>query len=159
MEYYSLPANKSFLISQKAFIVKDGKVLLLKCCDHGKYVLPGGLLELDEDFNSGLIREVKEESGLQIKVGNICAVWDFSLDGFIFKDGSKKDARIINIGYICESVLKDEEPITLSDEHIGYLWANLDVLDNINFCNTLTSAAMKQFLQYKNFSTLPQFHS
>lgn len=37
----------------------------------GKYCCPGGMVEPNEDYISALIREVKEETGLQLKFQNI----------------------------------------------------------------------------------------
>jgi ADP-ribose pyrophosphatase YjhB (NUDIX family) len=37
----------------------------------GKYCCPGGMVEPNEDYISALIREVKEETGLQLKFPNI----------------------------------------------------------------------------------------
>lgn len=51
-----------------AFIVHDGKVLLRK---HDKYNLwlgVGGHVELDEDPNQAVLREAREEVGLEIEI-------------------------------------------------------------------------------------------
>ena len=51
-----------------AFIVHDGKVLLRR---HDKYKIwlsVGGHIELDEDPNQAVIREVREEVGLEVKL-------------------------------------------------------------------------------------------
>lgn len=45
---------------------EDGKVLMGKRRDSGKLTTPGGHLEIGEDPYSGVIREVKEETGLQV---------------------------------------------------------------------------------------------
>lgn len=50
---------------------KDGKVLLLKRAHEpfkGQWVLPGGYVEHDEDPKTTIIRETKEETGLDIAV-------------------------------------------------------------------------------------------
>jgi len=52
-------------------IVNDGKILLIKRStdpDKGKYALPGGYLDYNETLEEGAIREVKEETGLNIKI-------------------------------------------------------------------------------------------
>jgi len=58
----------NFALAVKAFIIKDGKALLLKRRlndEHkpGTWDIPGGRLEAGEDPISGLRREVKEEAG------------------------------------------------------------------------------------------------
>jgi 8-oxo-dGTP diphosphatase len=57
------------------FIFKDHKLLIAQRLPgtHGalKWELPGGKVENDEDPRDCLVREVKEELGIQIEVGNI----------------------------------------------------------------------------------------
>jgi 8-oxo-dGTP pyrophosphatase MutT (NUDIX family) len=53
------------------FIVRDGKVLLHLHKKLGKWLQPGGHIELDEDPNQAAMREVKEETGFDIElIGN-----------------------------------------------------------------------------------------
>ena len=49
-------------------VVKDDKILFQKRADNGKWGLPGGLLELDETYEEAAIRELKEETGLDVKL-------------------------------------------------------------------------------------------
>jgi 8-oxo-dGTP diphosphatase len=51
-----------------AIIIRDGKLLLIHRQKPGKdfYVLPGGGVNLDESFEQACIREVKEETGLDV---------------------------------------------------------------------------------------------
>src|SRR6478672_5124319 len=46
-------------------VVHQDKILLSK--QFGRYDLPGGGLELGEKLDSGVIREVKEETGINVK--------------------------------------------------------------------------------------------
>jgi 8-oxo-dGTP diphosphatase len=58
-------------------IEKDGQVLLGKRAGgfgKGKWGLPQGYIEFDEDFLSAAIREVKEETGLEIEIQSIINV-------------------------------------------------------------------------------------
>lgn len=48
------------------FIVHEGKVLLHLHKKLGKWLQPGGHVELDEDPNQAAIREAKEETGLVV---------------------------------------------------------------------------------------------
>ena len=51
-----------------AIIIRDGKVLLFHRQKPGRdyYILPGGGVELEESFEEACIREVKEETGLDV---------------------------------------------------------------------------------------------
>jgi len=51
-----------------AIIIRDGKLLLIHRHRPGRdyYTLPGGGVELEESFEDACIREVKEETGLDV---------------------------------------------------------------------------------------------
>jgi len=61
-----------------AVIIEHEKVLLGKrACDvfkGGKWSLPGGFIEFDEDFLSAAHREIKEETGLSVEIKSILSV-------------------------------------------------------------------------------------
>ncbi|MDP2703761.1 MAG: NUDIX domain-containing protein [bacterium] len=52
----------------EAFVVNNGRVLIRKHDKYGIWLAPGGHIELNEDPNQAVIREVKEEVGLDIKL-------------------------------------------------------------------------------------------
>lgn len=54
-----------------AIIVRDGAVLLMKVKKTGRWFFPGGGLESNEDQSAGLQREVFEETGFTIRVGDV----------------------------------------------------------------------------------------
>ncbi len=51
-----------------AIILRNGKILLMRRRKPGRdyYILPGGGVKLDEPFTDACIREVKEETGLDV---------------------------------------------------------------------------------------------
>ena len=58
-------------------IEKDGQVLLGRRSGSygaGKWCLPMGFIEFDEDFLTAAIREVKEETGLDVEIRSILSV-------------------------------------------------------------------------------------
>jgi 8-oxo-dGTP diphosphatase len=61
-----------------AVIMEHEKVLLGKrardVCRGGKWSLPGGFIEFDEDFLSAAHREIMEETGLSIEIRSILSV-------------------------------------------------------------------------------------
>ncbi|OGY28094.1 MAG: hypothetical protein A2802_00385 [Candidatus Woykebacteria bacterium RIFCSPHIGHO2_01_FULL_43_29] len=64
------PKRVYFLVGQKALLTRNNKLLLIKrsdkCSNPGTWSLPGGALEKDETPESGIKREIKEETGLSI---------------------------------------------------------------------------------------------
>jgi 8-oxo-dGTP diphosphatase len=60
------PARHS--VSVAAAIIDDrGRFLVIRRADNGRWEPPGGVLELDESVEAGLIREVAEETGLTVE--------------------------------------------------------------------------------------------
>jgi 8-oxo-dGTP diphosphatase len=61
-------------------VVLDGRRVLLvrrgKPPAHGKWSLPGGLVELGETTRDAVRREIEEECGLRIRVGEVAGVLD-----------------------------------------------------------------------------------
>ncbi|GAA0338002.1 NUDIX domain-containing protein [Bacillus carboniphilus] len=57
-------------------IIEDnkGNILLVKT-HHGGWVFPGGQVEVGENLIDGLMREVKEESGIDIEVSRLIGVY------------------------------------------------------------------------------------
>lgn len=61
-----------------ALIVKNNKVLLARRADppfKNKWDLPGGFLEENESPETGLLREIKEELGVKIKIGKLVGIF------------------------------------------------------------------------------------
>jgi ADP-ribose pyrophosphatase YjhB (NUDIX family) len=58
-----------------ACVLQDGEVLLQRRSDDGKWGLPGGAMELGESAEEAALREVAEETGLQIRVDALLGVY------------------------------------------------------------------------------------
>lgn len=55
-------------VSVAAAIVDDaGRSLVIQRADNSRWEPPGGVLEVEESIPGGLIREVREETGLQVE--------------------------------------------------------------------------------------------
>ena len=108
-----------FFVGQKAIIEHDGNVLVLNVPIEG-LDFPGGKIQIGEvDFPESLKREVREETSLEIKVGEPFATWSYELPASHPNAGQ----RVFLIGYKA-SFLSGE--VNLSDEHDSYRWVNKD---------------------------------
>jgi 8-oxo-dGTP diphosphatase len=72
------------IVGVGAIIVHEGKILLEKrknAPGKGKWSVPGGLVELGESIEQAVIREVREETGLEVEEPRLIdVVDDVSLD-------------------------------------------------------------------------------
>lgn len=106
-----------YQLTIKAFIVKNGKILVLTT-PHGNVDFPGGRMddtEYDVPFKDALEREIKEELGYDISVtihGNIFATnRDYSHLG--------QYNRVLSLFY---EVTYNKGDISISDEHTLFEW-------------------------------------
>jgi len=63
-----------------AVIFNNEKVLLVKRGKepgYGKWSIPGGAVELGETLKEGVLREVKEETGLEVEIGGMVEVLEW----------------------------------------------------------------------------------
>ncbi len=71
-------------VSVAGIVVRDdGRVLVIKRDDNGHWEAPGGVLELDESFESGVRREVLEETGLAVTVERLTGVYKNLTHGIV----------------------------------------------------------------------------
>lgn len=71
-------------VSVAGIVVRDdGRVLVIKRDDNGHWEAPGGVLELDESFESGVRREVLEETGLEVTVERLTGVYKNLTHGIV----------------------------------------------------------------------------
>ena len=61
----------------------DGRVLMTQRADDGRWVPPGGILELHETPQQGVVREVREETGIDIRPEQLTGVYKNMLLGVV----------------------------------------------------------------------------
>ncbi len=112
-----------FCVGQKAFIEKDGKVLVLSDPKEG-LDFPGGKIQEGEakvgdrkSLEMALKREVVEETGLTVEVGDPFIVWynEFS------KNHRNYGKVVYLVGFKCK--YKSGE-VRLSNEHDKFEWVD-----------------------------------
>lgn len=112
-----------FCVGQKAFIEKDGQVLVLHDPVEG-LDFPGGKIQegeaKDGDASSlalSLQREVREETGLEIEVLSPFYVWYHE-----FPKTHRNYGKVVYlVGFRCKYISGE---LKLSDEHDKFKWVN-----------------------------------
>ena len=112
-----MSAGQTLPISVKGVLVREGHVLLL-LNERGEWDLPGGRPDPGEDWPAALVREVREETGLQAEV-------DRPLDEHLFEVLPARFVRIVP--YACR--LLGAGDVTLSHEHLETRWLPLVLLE------------------------------
>lgn len=85
-----------------AVLIHEGKVLLIKRGKEplrGRWVVPGGTVELGETLEQALVREVREETGLTVRPVEVVLVFDR-----IEREGDVVGYHYVIVDYLCEYV-------------------------------------------------------
>ncbi|MGO1296866.1 MAG: NUDIX hydrolase [Vibrio sp.] len=69
-------------VDVRAGVICDGKILLVKEAQDGRWALPGGWGDVCETPTEGVIREVREESGLIVAHPRLVAIKDRAVHGY-----------------------------------------------------------------------------
>ncbi|MCK5452885.1 MAG: NUDIX hydrolase [Calditrichia bacterium] len=104
-------------VAVNTYLIRDNRFLMLKRSQSPQiWSPPGGRLRLDEDPMKGLIREVKEETQLDIKVVAPVNIWF----------GIWQQNWLLSIDYLAYSKAGE---IILSEEHNDYRWVSLQEIE------------------------------
>ena len=70
--------NAPFLVRVTGILEEDGELLIIqqKMSDGRKWYLPGGQLEAGETIEQGIVREMREETGLHVECKELLAISD-----------------------------------------------------------------------------------
>jgi nucleoside triphosphatase len=101
-----------------------GELLLLKSHKWpGRYVVPGGHVELGERIEDAVIRETREETGLEIHDLEFILFQEFIYDPSFWKP-----KHFIFFDFACRS---DSTDVQLNDEAEEHVWVGLEEAVNL----------------------------
>ncbi|WP_422660584.1 NUDIX domain-containing protein [Paenibacillus sp. EC2-1] len=118
-------------------IIRDnqGRILLQRRSDYGNWGLPGGGMEAGESIEETMIREVFEETGLEVQQYELYTVYSGSRMKYRYPDGNEVvfvmfifNARVDLEGRIAE----DRKTLIYSDETRESLKLEFKSIEDIN---------------------------
>src|SRR4029079_13631963 len=83
-------------------LIHDGRVLLVRRGKEplrGRWVIPGGTVELGETLEEALVREIQEETALVVRPREVLLVFDR-----IERDGANVRYHYVIVDYVCDYV-------------------------------------------------------
>lgn len=138
-EYPSQP-----IVGVGAIIVQEGKILLAKRGSEpgkGKWSVPGGLIELAEKLEKAVVREVKEETSLDVEIVRLID----AVDNIIRDSNGKLQFHFVILDYLTK--LKGGT-LQSSSDVLDTRWVRIEEAEDYDLTNTF-----REFLK-KNKSEL-----
>ena len=116
------------IISVGGLIENDeGKILMMLSPDRG-WEIPGGQVEEGESLTDALKREIKEETGIDIEIGNLKTVYS-NVTKRAQPDGISSIGSIVSFGFTGKAISGE---LTTSEESLEVTWVDREkVLDLI----------------------------
>lgn len=116
-----------FPVTTHGVIRKGDRILVVRRADDDEYMpglwdMPGGKLELGETPEGGLRREVKEETNVEVEVGDI---------DFVFTDLKEApDIQYFMLIFECKYISGDV--VLNPEEHVDHRWVTMDELKEMS---------------------------
>lgn len=110
--------------SVAACVFKDDRILLVKRGTQpskGKWSIPGGAIELGESFQESAERELNEECGVDIEVGDI-----FGVENFLIRDEDLNIQYHYIVTYLTANYISGD--IRPGSEELDVCWATREEL-------------------------------
>ena len=134
---------QQFRIAASGIVLKENKILLVKYENingNTVFVGPGGAANIDESLEDALVREVLEETGVNIKVEKILCVEDLL---------SSKH-RLLKLWFLCSyingNIIKTQDAINEGITEVN--WYSQEELKNkITYPNILLTTNWPEFLK------------
>ncbi|MDQ3150184.1 MAG: NUDIX domain-containing protein [Actinomycetota bacterium] len=130
-DYYDDPAAPratSLVVAVTAVVLDDaGRVLMIQRTDNDLWAIPGGAQEIGETSTEAAVREVREETGLDVEVTGLVGIYSDPRHVIAYDDGEVRQEF---------SLFFRARPIggalTSSSESKQVHWVEPDRLDTLN---------------------------
>jgi 8-oxo-dGTP diphosphatase len=136
------------IASVAACVFQDGRILLVQRGtppSKGKWSVPGGAIELGESFQDAARRELDEECGVEIEVGDL-----FDVENFIIrdKDGSIRYHYIVT--YLMANYIAGD--IKPGSDELDVCWATREELMKLDMSPVVRDYIRKAFEKVNSIS-------
>lgn len=148
--FYKTEAPKANSIKPAAAvaILNDTReILMLKRADSSKWTMPGGTLDFGESLVDCAVREVREESGLDIEIVDVLGTYTDPNIKIEYSDGEvRQEFTIVFIGKVLSGSL------VIDEESTDYRWIHLDKLDELKLADS-QKKRLQEVINYFNNGT------
>lgn len=121
------PTANSIPPGAGAFIRNDdGRVLLVRRADSGNWTLPGGMQDIGESLPQTAVREVLEETGLEVEITGLIGIYTDPGHVMAYDDGEVRQEFAVLFSARVTGGME-----AVSEESTGLQWADPAELDDL----------------------------
>jgi 8-oxo-dGTP diphosphatase len=129
------------LVGVGGVVISDGRALLIRRGGpplQGQWSIPGGMLEVGETLFGGVQRELLEETGIEVRVGELIEVFErINLD-----TEGKARYHFVVLDYLCEPIRGEARA---GSDVTDVAWATPEELERYSLTETATRVILKAF--------------
>ncbi|MFC5720569.1 NUDIX domain-containing protein [Streptomyces gamaensis] len=134
-EYYddpNAPEPNSLVVAASAVVTDDeGRILLQRRRDNGLWALPGGGMEMGDSLPGAAVREVKEETGLDVEISGLVGTYTDPRHIIAYSDGEVR--RQFNV---CFTARMTGGTLAVSEESSEVRFVEPELLDSLPMHHT-----------------------
>lgn len=138
--------SRQIRTSAKAVIIQNGKLLAIKLNDGNEewYILPGGGQDGEEMLSQTVEREVREETGIEVKCKDLL---------FVIEGVRGESFHRIDLVFLCDYLGKTKNAILHNDTNqIGFDWLDLSVLNRLPLFPSKLRRQIMNFYEGKEYT-------
>lgn len=117
---------------ERALLIRRGKEPLL-----GRWVIPGGTVELGETLEAALVREMIEETGLSVAPTEVLTVFDR-----IQREGEAVSYHYVIVDYLCRRLSGEARA---GSDALEVAWASADELSGFDLPDKALAVVRQAF--------------
>lgn len=135
VEYFDdpdAPEPNSMVVAASAVVTDNkGRILLQRRSDSGLWALPGGGMEMTDSLPGTAVREVKEETGLDVEITGLVGTYTDPRHVIAYTDGEVR--RQFNVCFRARMV---GGTLAVSDESLELRWVDPGALGSLDMHHT-----------------------
>ncbi|WP_445401678.1 NUDIX domain-containing protein [Streptomyces sp. LE64] len=138
------PEPNSMVVAASAVVTDDrGRILLQRRRDNGLWALPGGGMDMNESLPGTAVREVREETGLEVEITGLVGTYTDPRHIIAYSDGEVR--RQFNVCFRARVV---GGSLAISDESTDLRFVHPDELDVLPLHHT-QRLRLTHFLEHR----------
>lgn len=146
-EYYddpNAPKPNSMVVAASAVVTDEqGRILLQRRRDNDLWALPGGGMDLTDSLPGTAVREVKEETGLDVEITGLVGTYTDPRHIIAYTDGEVR--RQFNVCFTARIVGGE---LAISDESTELRFVHRDELDQLPMHHT-QRLRLRHFMEHR----------